>query len=347
MERSRIARRSAGCFSQSTKFRNESPGMQRSDEALRVISDTNQARTAITHNNSRKAKACIDDALTAINTIQTSKTANSANQTGRSRNLVPIYSELGQVTVLGPVVQQQERHARLGQGAESNLNAYNNNTYEKQSANGAKVGSANRTAEPENQSAIQNTKPQFQNNNNSELNNNRQSNNGEVNDNGEFNNNQQSGVRRGTAVQEVAQEFTSITLNTDMAKDHLEAARNALEDGNRKAADSALAAVQDGVTMVSVAADRPLLKARENLILARQDAERGQFRQMRAPLTAAANALNTYCAENTPHANSAKRLSSDIRSYAQSVNPQMSTSNSVRKINNWWEQTGSWSSQQQ
>src|SRR6185503_14956085 len=72
-----------------------------------------------------------------------------------------------------------------------------------------------------------------------------------------------------TTVRNVEGEYTSVALDVEAARDHLNMASQALQQGNFQKADEALQAVQDSVVVTTVAADLPLLRARENLALAR------------------------------------------------------------------------------
>lgn len=258
--------------------------MRRSRDAMRVLADTNQARDAISQGDAAKASASIQAALAAISNIEA---AQAPSQSDRNLNIVPIYTELGEASVVGPVYRQQRLHpTETEPGAQ---------------------GSANRMEE-----TPQSTNPEAGNR------------------------------AHGVAVTGLAESFTSLTLNLDMARDHLQAAQQALANGNLNLADAALAAVQNGVSMVSIAADRPLLRARENLILARQAAEQGQYARMQAPLMAAARALDTYCSgSDIQHAEEARQLSREIRAYAGGLTGQ-SQPGSVDRIDGWWELAGSW-----
>jgi hypothetical protein len=248
----------------------------RSRSAVRVLADTNEARTAIAQGNKARATQCVDDALSALGQIQ-----------GAS---IPIYTEFSQVAILGPIQEQQRR---------SHGGSANNNRP------GA-TGEASRQAENQPGTSAQTG-------------------------------------GKAPAVKEVAQEFTAVTLDANMAKDHLQAARTALNNGDTKQADTALAAVQDGVGLVSVEADRPLLRARENLMLARTLAQQGHYDQVSAPLRAAADALDTYRTVNQAHGSDAGNLSQQIRSYASSFS-SANHSDAAQKIEQWWDQTRSWTS---
>lgn len=72
----------------------------------------------------------------------------------------------------------------------------------------------------------------------------------------------------GTSVESAAGQYTVVRVDVPMAENHLQAALQALNESDLRTANANLAAVQKGVTMVMVAADLPLLRARQNLALA-------------------------------------------------------------------------------
>jgi hypothetical protein len=297
---SNSSRQNTDAGQQSNASDHQNHKIQASRLAVRVLADTNQARDAISQRNQSTASNCINDALSALSRM---KSTASTAQNGHASNLVPIYTEVGQVTVLGPIYNEQQH--RSGTHA-SNQNSRNS----QQGAATATRGEASREE----------------------------------------------------TVQDVTQGFTSVTLDTATAQNHLQAARTALQSGNFDAADAALKAVQDAVTMVSVAADRPLVRARENLMLARDLAQQGKYRDMNASLTAAADALQSYQSANTTHSSEARNLSEQIRSYANNIGASNSgTSNNstsnysasnngnsaAQKIDTWWNKLDNWSSSRQ
>ncbi len=122
-----------------------------------------------------------------------------------------------------------------------------------------------------------------------------------------------------TAVNEVAGEYSQVTVNTTVAENALAAAAFALKKGDWKTADAGLSDVQDGVQIESVKADLPLARARENLVLARQAARDGHYSEARATLESTSKALSTYAAEGGVHAAAAKQLHQQIDTFAQSL----------------------------
>jgi hypothetical protein len=104
------------------------------------------------------------------------------------------------------------------------------------------------------------------------------------------------------------------------------------------------AGVQAGVTIVSVAADRTLLVARENRILTRIAAARGQHNEMNPRLKAAADALDNYRSYKPAHAEKARKLTEKIRTYNQ--NESRDNNTALQNIDRWWEETQDWTVKQ-
>jgi len=143
-----------------------------------------------------------------------------------------------------------------------------------------------------------------------------------------------------TTVRNVEGEYTSVALDVQAARDHLNMASQALQQGNFQKADEALQAVQDSVVVTTVAADLPLLRARENLALARESAQDGHFGETQAALRAASRALAEYAGNSGPHANDARSTRSQIDNFSQSL--QQNHTDAVSKIDQWWDQTTDW-----
>jgi hypothetical protein len=158
--------------------------------------------------------------------------------------------------------------------------------------------------------------------------------------NGQSADRQASTTEERAAVRDVEAGFTAVGLDTKMAADHLSAAKTALQNSNMQAADNSLAAVQDGVSMVSVDSDMPLVKVRENLALASDEAQRGRYKEASAALTAAANGLNEYGRTGAAKNAQAKQLSSQISSYVSTMANDHANADS--KIRDWWNEVSSW-----
>jgi hypothetical protein len=145
---------------------------------------------------------------------------------------------------------------------------------------------------------------------------------------------------RHSVVHQVAGDYTSVVVNTTVAKNNLAAAKTALEHQNLSTADAALSDVQEGVQIEATEADMPLVKARENLILARSNAREGKYGETQAALQAASKALGTYAQENGPHASAARDLQQQIDSADKDL--QQNHADILTKINQWWNTTADW-----
>jgi hypothetical protein len=141
-------------------------------------------------------------------------------------------------------------------------------------------------------------------------------------------------------VREVVGDYTTVLLDVPATQIHLRAAQKALANHDLAAADRDLKAVQDSLVVTSLDADMPLLRARENLVLARDSAVAGNYRDAQDQLRAASRALSTYVSANSSHKQDAQRLQSEISNYAQSIEGNHSDASS--KIESWWEQTTNW-----
>lgn len=138
--------------------------------------------------------------------------------------------------------------------------------------------------------------------------------------------------------------FSYIALDVDAAREHLQAAKQALKNNDAGKADLELARAQESVDAGTIATNMPLVRARENLSLARSDVKSSSYSQAKADLTAAANALKDYAKDTqAPHAQDASKLSGQIQSAASSI--QSSHTASSQKIDNWWNQLANWTGQ--
>jgi hypothetical protein len=147
-------------------------------------------------------------------------------------------------------------------------------------------------------------------------------------------------ARSGVAVRDVNGELTMVGVDVNMANGHLQAAQHAVETGDWAAAASALNAVRDGVFLASVSTDLPLLKARENLALARDEAASNNWKDAHTALMSASHALSNYERTGGAHANDARSLQQQIDSYDQNLAPNHA--DAVNRIENWWNDTTNW-----
>lgn len=159
---------------------------------------------------------------------------------------------------------------------------------------------------------------------------------------GQLNANPEQTEETPVGVQQVEGAFTSVDLDVIAARDHLRAAKTALENGDYQKADAALKAVEDGVDVASVSADLPLVRARENLMLAHESASQGDSREVRAALKEASAALTNYINMGGSHSSQARTLCSQIQNFRASGSQGQGVQNSAAQIATWWSQVASW-----
>ncbi len=236
-----------------------SPKVNLSRAGARMLTETDQARMAIANKNKQTALQHVNQAINSVDRIES---------VASGRSFVPIYTELSEVSLLGPVQRAKSQSAGQNSGSSSTNSS-----------------SANNTGSNSSQSATQTrsrTNP--------------------------------------SVVQSVAGEYTTVAVNVNTAKTHLQAAQTALNNnGDFTTADRALMEVQNGVVLETVAADLPLLKARQDLALAKARADRGDFTQASAALRSASNGLQSYAQTNGTHASDASALQKEIDNYAQNI----------------------------
>jgi hypothetical protein len=138
-------------------------------------------------------------------------------------------------------------------------------------------------------------------------------------------------------VREVEGRYTNIAVDVPAVERRLQAARTALLNNNQDAADSALRAVQSGVVLVRIESDLPLVKARQNLALAKGMVRQGNFQAARLPLRQAVNALGNY---SGAHAEEAEQLQLQIARFMTDFpgNRQIA----ANQIDNWWNELAGW-----
>jgi hypothetical protein len=139
---------------------------------------------------------------------------------------------------------------------------------------------------------------------------------------------------------------THIMPDVSAAEEHLQAAKQALNNNKYEVADGALAAVQRGVSFAYIEVDLPLLRARENLMLAKAQVQAGQVQDARINLEAAAQALERYGQRaDKSRASQVQSLQKEIQNYAQQLPPQTQQGQQapqqnqqvVEQINEWWD----------
>lgn len=142
------------------------------------------------------------------------------------------------------------------------------------------------------------------------------------------------------AVRQVVGDYTAVGLDLRLAQTHLQAAQQALNSGKTRQAEEALRGVDDSVSVSTVAMDMPLLRARENLMLARAAVNQNHYHEAHSALNAACRALATYGQNGGSHSSEAQQLRSQIANYNQSLEQQHSGASA--KIESWWNQISDW-----
>jgi hypothetical protein len=138
--------------------------------------------------------------------------------------------------------------------------------------------------------------------------------------------------------------YSYIGLDMDAAREHLQAAQQALKNNKPGDADLELARAQGSIVTGTIESNMPLVRARENLSLAQDNISQGNYAKAKVELKAAAKTLNNYSNDaQAPHAKDAKTLGARITSAANSV-----TSNHAsvgKNVNTWWNQLANWTNQ--
>ena len=261
---------------QQTQMEGEAPRVKQSRAAAKMLDHTAKARQAIQSKNQRQAVSHVNEALEAAGKIQT------------TAGIIPIYTELEQVSIIGPLQAARTQ----GQAAS-------------EAAREAEPGTTTEQQPPATGEA-----------------------------------------ERGVVVREVEGGFTRVAVDMSQARTHLDAAKTALQSNDMAQADKALQAVQTSVSMVTVDADMPLVKARQNLALAMWQVKQGQASNAQAPLREAASALDSYRQmPGAAHSSEAAQLSKDIQNFVSTMQQQSQTQ-TTDHIQQWWNRVADWTTSQ-
>lgn len=101
-------------------------------------------------------------------------------------------------------------------------------------------------------------------------------------------------LKKNSSIRGVDGETSTARLDIAGASERLQTAQSALEAGDWAAADKALGAVQDCVSVSQTAGDMPLRMVRQNLDLAKARVLEGKYHDASVPLKSAAQALGDY-----------------------------------------------------
>jgi len=148
-------------------------------------------------------------------------------------------------------------------------------------------------------------------------------------------------MKHNTNVSAVEQDTTAAKLNVDTAAERLAKADSLISLGDWEGADAALSAVLAAVDRERASTDMPLLRARQNLMLARSRVLDQKYADAKLPLREAADALSSFAALFPgPRAETAKTIREDILAYAQEIAHHHD--DAVDKIDAWLDPVNQW-----
>lgn len=136
-----------------------------------------------------------------------------------------------------------------------------------------------------------------------------------------------------------------ISLDVNLAKDHLGSAKDALSAGKLDDADKVLAAIEaNGVSFSFDLRDRPLIQARENLMEAQTMISEGKNQDAKIALQSASDALAEYTAISKGNRSSQV---ADVRKEIDSLNKEVTQGNKdkeglLKKITAIWDKVVHW-----
>jgi len=139
-------------------------------------------------------------------------------------------------------------------------------------------------------------------------------------------------------VQDVELQHTAVTLDARMSKRQLKAAKTMLDNDQPEPADQALAAIQtSGVSFTYAETDLPLIRARENLTLAKDLLTQQRPEAARTALHEAAHALSSYGRQvDETRASQVKSLRQQITELSQNL--ENNQAGAAERISHLWDQ---------
>lgn len=144
------------------------------------------------------------------------------------------------------------------------------------------------------------------------------------------------------AIKALSGGYTRISLDVGLAHAQLNAAKADLSRGDLQKADGDLRAIEGGVVLQSVSANLPLVRARENLALAKASVQAGRPADAKAQVLAAERALNAYTRSSPAwtHAPAANALVTQMGSAVSSVDSAHALS--TAQLDGWWSEVAAW-----
>lgn len=134
---------------------------------------------------------------------------------------------------------------------------------------------------------------------------------------------------------------TRTILDVALAEAGVAAAERAVQEGNWDRAARALRNVQAGVVYHAVEVDLPLVRARTNLVIARDALDAGLIEEAKAALQVTSDALERYEQGVGEHrADEAKSIREQINQFAQELTEE--TEGAQERLTAWWQEITSW-----
>ena len=147
-------------------------------------------------------------------------------------------------------------------------------------------------------------------------------------------------IERGTSVRRVEADVSVEQLDVTNAAERLREAEDAVRAGDWETASSALGSI--ALIRTNSRGEAPLLKVRENLVVARTQIMDGKAKSISAPLRAAAEALADFSRSTTgAEARDAEAMRTQIAAYAQSVVDRHDDAR--QRVDNWLSRVEVWS----
>lgn len=128
---------------------------------------------------------------------------------------------------------------------------------------------------------------------------------------------------------------SALSLNMTGIEAWLASADAALSDRQSKTADASLASVQNAFAITSVAAELPLIRARQNLNLAAEQARQGAWVVVQTTLRTAARQLREFAETPQGQAGDAAHLAEQIETAANGLPNQHE--DLAAQIEDWWD----------
>lgn len=296
--------------------------------AGRILKHAQQAREAVAAKNSKQALENIDKALTLVGIIETVQPSYKVTAKITAGDLtysdsdvvkvaeVPLYQELDDLTMYYPVLKA----SHFADAAKACPKVRHEKSMDKKSAGKDSVHHQGKDVPAVKSDKKPNSKP----NENAKV---------KAKDDW-FTLAANSGVN-----------YTSVSMDVALAKDGLNAAKQALSNEkspNYEEANLALFAVLDSVVYDYTEVDLPLQQARTNLGLAKSLFEAGDSEGAQSALKVASDALEIYGSGVAEHrSKEVKTLKTEIDSFIANVD-KATGDEGVKKASGWWDQVRGW-----